>query len=81
MGEGVVVDAMPVAMNKGGNQQKECALGLMEICYHPLHNLVLIAWGNDDTGGCMQGIQVIAVKVVKDILKVMNGTTFFILHS
>ena len=44
----VTVDGFPVTIHKGRHQQKQGALGLMEISHQHLHNMVIVPWGNDN---------------------------------
>jgi len=46
--KGIVVDAVPVAMNEGADEQQQRGLGLMEICDEHLDNLVFVAGSNDN---------------------------------
>ena len=54
MSEGIVVDLMPIALDKGADQQQQRRLGLVEIGHQHLDNLVVIAWGNDDLSTAME---------------------------
>ena len=48
MGEGIVVDGVPVAVNECTDEQQQCGLRLMEIGHHTAHDMVLIARGDDN---------------------------------
>ena len=48
MGEGVVIDLVPVVADEGADQKEQGALRLVEVGYHAAHDMVLVARGNDD---------------------------------
>ena len=59
--EGVVVDLMPVALYKGTHKEQERGLRLVEIGDEHLHNLVVVAWGNDNLGAAVEDVQLVGV--------------------
>ena len=61
MSEGVVVDLMPVAFDKGTHEEEQSGLGLVEVGDQHLHNLVVIAWGDDNLGAGMKHVEVVGV--------------------
>lgn len=74
--QGVVVHFPPVAMEEGTDEEEKSALRLMEIGDKHLHNLVLIAGGNDDLRAGVQRLQTVAVEIVDDglyRLRRLNG--------
>ena len=61
MSEGVVVDLMPVAFDKGAHEEKQRGLGLVEVGDQHLHNLVVIAWSDDNLGAGVEDVEVVGV--------------------
>lgn len=64
MPQGKIINLAPVAIHKGADQQKQRALRLMEIGYHHLYDMELIAWGNDYLGAAVQDIKVMLEHVI-----------------
>ena len=62
MREGVVVNRVPVAFDKGADQQQQGALRLVEVRDQHLHDLVFIARGNDDLRTAMESSLVVTVE-------------------
>ena len=48
VGEGVVVDAVPVVADEGAHQEEQGALRLVEVRYHAADDVILVARGDDD---------------------------------
>lgn len=65
--EGVAVDILPsVAAHKSRDQQKQRGLRLVEVGDHATHDVIMIAWCDDDLGGGVEGIRVVAIHPVED---------------
>jgi len=45
---------MPVAFYKGAYQQQQRGLRLMEVCDEHLHDMVVVAWGDDDLSAAVE---------------------------
>ena len=76
MSQSIVVHFLPVAMEEGTDEEEKSTLRLMEIGDKHLHNLILIAGGNDDLRAGVQSLQTIAVEIVDDglyRLRRLNG--------
>ena len=69
----VAVDLFPISVYKGRYQQEQGALGLVEIGYHHLHDVVLVARSYDDLGACLEHIKMMTVQVIQYILKRLYG--------
>ena len=67
MAECVIIDAAPVATDEGTDEEQERALRLVEIGDEHIHNLVLIAWGNDNLSAAMKHVLLVAVKPGDDV--------------
>ena len=67
MAEGVVVDAAPVTMDEGADQEQKGALRLVEIGDEHLHNLVFIARGDDNLRAAVKYVLMVAVEPVEDV--------------
>ena len=48
--KGVIIDGLPVSVYKGGDEQEQGALGLVEVGYHHFHYVVLVTRSYDDLG-------------------------------
>ena len=55
--QGIIVYLAPIAFDKGGYQQQQGALGLVEVGHYLLHYLVLITGGYDNLGTGVKGIE------------------------
>lgn len=66
MAEGIVVDFVPVALDKGADEQQQCALWLVKIRHEHLYYLVLIAGSNDNLRTRMKRGQMIAIHPRED---------------
>ena len=67
MAEGVVVDAAPVTMDEGADQEQKGALRLVKIGDEHLHNLVFIARGDDDLRAAVEYVLMVAVEPFDDV--------------
>lgn len=65
VGEGVVVDLVPVVADECADQQEQGALRLVEVGYHAAHDVVLVARGNDDLRAGVQHLLASLVHVVE----------------
>ena len=45
---------MPVAFYKGAYQQQQRGLRLMEVRDKHLHDMIVVAWGDDDLGAAVE---------------------------
>ena len=52
--QGIVVNLVPIALDKGTHEQQQCRLRLMEVGDQHLHNLIVIARSNDNLRTRMQ---------------------------
>ena len=59
--EGVVVDLVPVALDEGADEKEQRGLGLVEVGYQHLYDLVVVAGGDDDLGATMQYLQTMSI--------------------
>ena len=75
MSKGVVVDLMPVAMNKSTHQEEERGLRLMEVGDEHLYYLIVIAWGDDNLSAGVEDLQVMCIHPVSQGLKTIEGST------
>ena len=57
----VIIDLPPISFHEGGDEQQQCALGLMEIGHNSLHQLERIARSDDDLCGSHQLIRLMTV--------------------
>ena len=48
MGQGIVINMSPVAIDKRTDEQEQRALRLMEIGDESFNDFIFVAWGNDD---------------------------------
>ena len=67
MGEGVVVDCSPVAVDEGGDKEQEGRLRLVEVGDHAADDVVVVAWSDDDLCTGVQCLKFVACEVVEDI--------------
>lgn len=65
MTEGVVVDAVPVAADKGAHEQQQRALRLVEIRHHNLHYAIFVSGGDYYLCGGMQHIKTVFVNILQ----------------
>ena len=73
MREGVIVNRVPVAFDKGADKEQEGALRLVEVRDQHLHDLVFIARGNDDLRAAMESSLVVTVEPGQDVLQGFQG--------
>ena len=64
---------MPVALNKGTNQEQQCGLWLMEISYQHLYYMILVAWGYYNLCAAMQYLELMSVHPIAKSSKRFNG--------
>lgn len=67
--EGVLVDASPVAADKGTDEQKKRGLRLVEIGDEVGDNFIFVARHDDDLRGGGERVEMIAVEPVENRLK------------
>ena len=63
--ESVIVDAMPVAVNEGADQQQQRGLGLVEIGNEHTHYLVIITGNNDNLGAAVKHVELAEIHPVE----------------
>ena len=56
MGQCVVIDGAPLALDEGAYQQQQGALGLMEIGHHHAHYMECVARDDDNLGAAVEYI-------------------------
>ena len=66
VGQGVVVDGVPVAVDKGRDEQQQRALWLVEVGHHGSDDAVVVARGDDDLCAGVQGFYAVTVQIVAD---------------
>ena len=81
MTQGIVVNLVPVALDKGTHQEQQRRLRLMEIGDQHLYYLVVIAWGNDNLRTAMQRLQPVTVEPVEKSLNRSLHVAGQFLHS
>ena len=65
VGEGVVVDFAPVAVDEGTHEEEERGLGLVEIGDEGLHDFVVVAGSDDDLSGTVEDGEVVTVHPIE----------------
>ena len=68
MRKSIIVNLLPIALEESTHQEQERTLRLMEIGDQHLHNLILIAWSNDNLRAGMESLQAVAVQIIDDCL-------------
>ena len=76
MGQGIIVDLPPVALDKSAHQEQQGALRLVEIGDEHLHYMELIAGDNDDLGARMESWQVVTIKIVEQRTQGLDRSDF-----
>ena len=83
MGEGPVVDAVPVVTDEGGDEQQERAVGLVEVRHHTADDAVAVAGSDDDTRGEDEGVLSLRIEIGEErvegfLCRQLFVRTFFI---
>ena len=73
MAERVIVYRPPFASNKGADKKQQGALGLVEIGDEHVHNVIFVAWSNNDLRAAMERVQLVAVEPCEQMLKGFNS--------
>ena len=58
MGEGIIVDSMPITTHECTHEEKQCGLGLVEVSNQLVNNAEGVAWLDHDLGFSMQDVLV-----------------------
>ena len=58
MGEGIIVDSMPITTHECTHEEKQCGLGLVEVGNQLVNNAESIAWLDHDLSLGMQDVLV-----------------------
>ena len=69
MSEGVIVDLMPVAMNKGADEQQQRRLRLVEVRDEHADDLIVVARTDNDLRTGMKDFEVMGVHPVGQCLQ------------
>ena len=69
MAQCIIVYLFPVTLHEGRYEQQQGALWLVEVGDNLLHNLVFIAWGDDDLCAGVKSFHAMAIEVGKDFLQ------------
>ncbi len=64
MAQCVFIYAMPVVADDGGDEQQQCALGLVEVGDDALYHVMLVSGHNHQAGGAGNVVGVLFVHVV-----------------
>ena len=78
MVEGVLVDASPIAADKGADEQKKRGLRLMEIGDEVGDDFVLVARHDDDLRGGGERVEVVAVEPVENRVKGVDNRSLLL---
>ena len=72
MRQGIVVDLSPIPLHESGDEQQQGTLGLVEVGHHAFHDVVLVAWGDDDLRGTVQHLHVMPLHEALQFIDVLG---------